>query len=154
MKILFVCLGNICRSPMAEAVMKHLVDKNGSQSEVEVDSAGTSSYHIGSSPDHRTIKVCKSNGVKVEHRARQLVDEDFQRFDYILCMDDSNLSNVKQHASNVANSKAQIQLLGSYDPQGQKIIVDPYYGDMSDFEVNFQQCLRSCENFMKQVELI
>ncbi|KAJ3357126.1 hypothetical protein HDU83_008633 [Entophlyctis luteolus] len=140
--VLFVCLGNICRSPMAEAVFAHIVRENGlSPRFARIDSAGTSSMHVGDSPDTRSAATCRTHGVPVSHRGRQVSARDFRDFDYILCMDDSNLSNLKRIQP--AGSKAVVRLFGEYDAQGERIIEDPYYGGIDGFEHNFQQVSRA-----------
>src|SRR6188768_3287743 len=93
-KILFVCLGNICRSPLAEAIFKHKIKQKGWEQWVEADSCGTANYHIGDSPDPRTLANAKKNGVVIDHCGRQLSEEDLGDFDYILAMDNSNLNNI------------------------------------------------------------
>ena len=148
--VLFVCLGNICRSPIAEAVFGNLIKERQLGDEWFCDSAGTGGWHVGHQPDRRAQKVLKKNNVEFNHRARQLCEEDFQRFDYIFGMDNSNISDIKEMEPK--NSKAKIELLGKYDPQGQSIIEDPYYGGENGFEMNFQQCLRSCNAFLDQVD--
>eukprot|EP00123_Amoebidium_parasiticum_P015893 comp23195_c0_seq1/m.37644 comp23195_c0_seq1/g.37644 ORF comp23195_c0_seq1/g.37644 comp23195_c0_seq1/m.37644 type:complete len:157 (-) comp23195_c0_seq1:804-1274(-) len=147
--VLFVCLGNICRSPMAEAVFNHVAKQRGVADQWLVDSAGTSGWHIGSPPDSRSAAICKKHGVPVNHRGRAVVDEDFTRFQYLLCMDNSNLRDLKDMAP--ANSTAIIKKLGDYDPQGPSIIEDPYYGGREGFEVNYQQCVRCCNAFLDSV---
>ncbi|KAL1920566.1 uncharacterized protein VTP21DRAFT_943 [Calcarisporiella thermophila] len=146
--VLFVCLGNICRSPMAEAVFAHIVNSNGLAEQFEIDSAGTAGYHVGSTPDERSVATCVKHGVKVNHRARQVSKQDFDKFDYILCMDESNLRDLMDMRPK--NSKAKVHLFGSYDPQGKRIIQDPYYGGMSGFEVNFQQVSRCSLAFLEK----
>jgi low molecular weight phosphotyrosine protein phosphatase len=148
----FLILGNICRSPMAEIVMRKLVenDKNWI-----VDSAGTGSWHIGESPDSRTLKVCKQHykdGFYAEHKARQVCAEDFVKFDYILCMDEENLADLKAMEKKIKNKRAVVKLLGEYDPEGEKIVSDPYYGGDKGFEHNFQQVTRCCKAFIKSVQ--
>lgn len=153
--VLFVCLGmhlslnkgNICRSPMAEAVFSDIVKKHGLDSRIKrIDSAGTAGYHIGDFPDTRTIDVCKEHGVPIDHVGRQICNGDFEAFDWILVMDQvreihqlfkENLRNVERVKP--VNSKAKVQLFGDFDPEGDKIIKDPYYGGSSGFERNFQQ---------------
>ena len=93
-RLLFVCLGNICRSPSAENIMNHLLAQRGLQTKVSCDSAGTSSYHIGSSPDSRMTAAAKKRGISLVGRARQFTVEDFEQFDLILAMDDSNYRNI------------------------------------------------------------
>lgn len=159
--VLFVCLGNICRSPMAEIVMKALIQSRSSKSSSStqhiwtIDSAGTASYHEGDSPDSRTVSTCKKYYPwfdSSELRARQIKTSDFDNFDYILVMDESNLKNVNSIRKN-NRGKAQVKLLGFYDTEKQNSIVeDPYYGGMNGFEINFTQIKRSLEHFIKIVE--
>lgn len=92
----------------------------------------------------------KKHGIHMQHIARQITREDFATFDYILCMDESNLRDLNRKSNQVKNCRAKIELLGSYDPQKQLIIEDPYYGNDSDFEVVYQQCLRCCKAFLEK----
>ncbi|XP_012671182.2 low molecular weight phosphotyrosine protein phosphatase isoform X1 [Clupea harengus] len=147
--VLFVCLGNICRSPIGEAVFRKLATDEGVVSDWRIDSAATSTYEIGNPPDHRGQACMKRHGVPMRHVARQVTQDDFQTYDFILCMDDSNLSDLNKKASKVKNSKAKIELLGSYDPQTQLIIKDPYYGSEQDFETVYEQCVRCCTAFLE-----
>lgn len=157
--VLFVCLGNICRSPMAEAVFVHLTQKNEISHLFQVDSAGTCDYHVGCDPDKRSFQCCRNHGVVMKHKARQLCLEDFIRFQYILCMDHSNYADIQElrlqhHYSSGPNENrlAQVHLLGEFDPSASnKIIADPYYGGVDGFEYNFQQCIRSCLGFLSHL---
>ncbi|KJE92799.1 low molecular weight phosphotyrosine protein phosphatase [Capsaspora owczarzaki ATCC 30864] len=145
-------LGNICRSPMAEAVLAHLVAEAGLTETWRVDSAGTANYHVGDAPDHRTVQVCRSRNVAIKHTGRQLCKEDFELFDWILVMDDSNLSNtmnVKSRHYGQKKTRATVELLGNYDPTGKRLVDDPYYGGISDFEDVFAQCERSLRRFLE-----
>ncbi|XP_029903524.1 low molecular weight phosphotyrosine protein phosphatase isoform X1 [Myripristis murdjan] len=146
--VLFVCLGNICRSPIAEAVFRKLATDAGAVDKWRIDSAATSTYEIGNPPDHRGQACMKSHSVPMRHVARQVTKEDFMSYDYILCMDESNLSDLKRKANSVKNYRAKIELLGSYDPEKQLIIKDPYYGSEEDFEKVYEQCVRCCKAFL------
>ncbi|KAJ3203593.1 hypothetical protein HDU67_010103 [Dinochytrium kinnereticum] len=151
--VLFVCLGNICRSPMAEAVFRDVVKNAGLESQFDrIDSAGTAGYHVGDMPDSRTIKICRAKGVAIDHRGKQLKPDDFVNFDFILCMDDSNLSNADRIRPKSA--KAKLQLFGDYDPNGERIIEDPYYGGFDGFEHNFEQVKRASLGFLKEQGLM
>ncbi|KAJ3650544.1 hypothetical protein Zmor_016634 [Zophobas morio] len=148
---LFVCLGNICRSPIAEAVFLHLLKERGISHEWKVDSAGLGGWHSGNRPDSRARAVLAKYKIDYNNTARQIETEDFVEFDYIFGMDQNNIDGLKREAP--ANSKAKILLLGDYDPQGDKIIRDPYYDSGSEgFEKCYKQCLRSCTAFLDSLE--
>ncbi|KAL9656574.1 hypothetical protein ABK040_012157 [Willaertia magna] len=153
--ILFVCLGNICRSPMAEIVCRALVKEKNIEDRWSIDSAGTAGYHSGEKPDSRTISTCKKYYPALDIsdlRARQIQTSDFQNFDYIFVMDENNLSDVQQLNKRAKNKgKAKIALLGSYDPvEKNSIVEDPYYGGINGFEYNFTQIKRTLENFLEK----
>ncbi|XP_028138184.1 low molecular weight phosphotyrosine protein phosphatase 1 [Diabrotica virgifera virgifera] len=148
-KVLFICLGNICRSPIAEAVFQHLVNEKGVAKDWIVDSAAIGSWHIGKQPDSRARQTLKNHGVQYNGRARQIQKNDFNEFDYIFGMDEDNMSDLESRAPK--GSKAKRLLLGEFDPQGERIIRDPYYDDGSEgFEKCYQQCLRACGAFLEQ----
>jgi protein-tyrosine phosphatase len=147
MKLVFVCLGNICRSPLAEGVFKKLVEEKGLQEVIICDSAGTASYYIGELADPRTRKNARSHGIDLTHCARAFRSDDFHDFDYIIPMDGSNM----QHINRVkpAAYKAKIVLLRDFDPEGKGLSVpDPYYGTEKDFEEVYQIVYRSCKHFL------
>jgi protein-tyrosine phosphatase len=132
--VLFVCLGNICRSPTAEGVFRQLLAREAPELRVEVDSAGTAGYHIGEPPDLRSQRAAMRRGIDLGGlRARQVTPADFTRFDLILAMDRGNL--VELEAMRPQNSCAEVQLFLQYAPDlGRLEVPDPYYRDASGFE--------------------
>ncbi|XP_061560952.1 low molecular weight phosphotyrosine protein phosphatase isoform X1 [Phycodurus eques] len=147
--VLFVCLGNICRSPIAEAVFRKMATDAGVVDKWLIDSGATSDWNIGCAPDARGLACLKDRGIETAHRARQVTNDDFMNFEFILCMDESNMSDLKRKGNAVKNQRAKIELLGTYDPQKQLIIKDPYYGSDEDFEKVYEQCQRCCEAFLE-----
>lgn len=148
--VLFVCLGNICRSPIAEAVFRQQLKESGQLESWNVDSAGTGDYHIGSEPDPRTLKTLKRHNITdYEHYARQITPKDFEDFDFILVMDDENLDDV----CSMVNGSDKVKLLGSYDDTATSDQVqDPYYGRGDEgFDRVFKQCWQCCSEFLKSV---
>ena len=131
-----VCMGNICRSPMAEGILRREIGKAGLQDKITIDSAGTHSYHIGSPPDARAQSAIGRRGVDISNlRGRQVADADFEAFDYILAMDNDNLDILKGNAPPHAQKK--VRLLLSYSSKfPNREVPDPYYGGASGFEEN------------------
>ncbi len=144
-RILFVCLGNICRSPLAEAVFRHKVRERGVENRFEIDSAGTSAYHLGCPPDSRSARVARGRGIEMTGTARQLTAQDLRRFDYVIAMDTENLAEVERLRSRVGGS-ARVHRLREWDPQPDGLDVpDPYYGGARGFEDVHDIVDRSCE---------
>lgn len=142
-KILFVCLGNICRSPVAEGILLHLNHKY--ELGLEIDSAGTASYHIGKPPDRRTITNARKNGIDLSTlRARQLSREDLARFESIYVMDRENLSEVLLLADPEQQKKVRL-LMDLLYPGENVEVPDPYYGNDQDFETVFQMIFQACQ---------
>lgn len=151
-KILFVCLGNICRSPLAEAIFKHKIRERGLENQVEVNSCGTANYHVGHTPDPRTIKNALKNGVVIDHLGRQLCDQDLEEYDFIVAMDKRNQANIlKLRTANDHSHK--IRLMRSYDlnPAGEEV-PDPYYSDEAEFQNVFDILSHSVDSFIQFLE--
>ena len=152
-RILFVCLGNICRSPLAEGVFRHLVQERGLGDRWEVDSAGTGAWHAGELPDPRSRDVARRGiGIVLDSRARQVTATDFHDFDYVVAMDRQNLRDLerlrKRHGGD-----AEIFLLRDHDPEpGDGEVPDPYYGGPQGFETVLAMVLRSCEALLDDLE--
>lgn len=149
--LLFVCLGNICRSPTAEAVMRHLVAQAGLQDRVRVDSAGTGDWHVGHPPDRRSQEVGRARGIPLSGRARQVTRADFSRFDYLLALDAQNRADLLRLAPDAA-ARRRVHLLRDFEPGGAGLDVpDPYYGGRDGFEEVFDICLRACTGLLEHV---
>jgi protein-tyrosine phosphatase len=134
MRILFVCMGNICRSPTAEGVFRHALAKRTNEFSIEVDSAGTHDYHVGSPPDRRAIAAAARRGIDLSTlRARSIEDHDFERFDLILAMDRENFALLRSRAPREYHSR--IRLIMDYAPDSHaREVPDPYYGGAKGFE--------------------
>lgn len=148
-RISFVCLGNICRSPTAEAVMRHLVREAGLQDCVVIDSAGTGDWHVGEPRDRRSSAVGRRRGIPLAGRARQFVPADFERFDYVLAMDGQNLDNLRRLAPDAA-ARAKVRLLRSFDPRSPQgaDVPDPYFGGDRGFDEVFDICEAACRGLL------
>ncbi|RWS01427.1 low molecular weight phosphotyrosine protein phosphatase-like protein [Dinothrombium tinctorium] len=147
--VLFVDLGNICRSPMAEAVFNHIIKQRAIADKWFADSCGTGDFHLGKEPDARVIKVLKAHGIEIpSHKARLICDEDYTKFEWILAMDQFNMSQVEELAS--ANSTAKIALLGSFLNEGGNVSFDDPYYDKTDegFENIYNKCSKCIQNFL------
>ena len=140
--ILFVCLGNICRSPQAEGVFRHLVEQAGRTADFRIDSAGTGDWHLGELPDPRTRACSASHGVALTHRSRQLRPSDFVEFDHLLVMDRQNLRDVLAQAPDEA-ARAKVRLFREHDPEGPGEVPDPYTGGPEGFEGVYRMCERT-----------
>ncbi len=150
MKVLFVCLGNICRSPTAEGVFRHYVEQAGLSEQITIDSAGTADWHIGKTPDPRTIKAAAQRGYDLSVlRARQAVADDFYKFDLILAMDDSNLENLQ--AIQPADGKAELALYLPRFGLKQREVPDPYYGGEDGFELVLDMLEQASEKLLAEV---
>jgi protein-tyrosine phosphatase len=147
-KVLFVCLGNICRSPVAEGVFKDLIQKHNLEDKISCDSAGTKGWHTGQSPDHRAVKNALDNGIVLTHKGREIKPEDLDIFDHIVVMDESNFKDVYElyyKTKGTTPPAEKLFLLRDYDPKvkGVRDVPDPYYGSALDFEEVFHIVQRS-----------
>jgi protein-tyrosine phosphatase len=151
MKILMVCLGNICRSPMAEGILRHRAQEAGL--DLSTDSAGTSGYHIGEAPDHRATRALQGHGIDISDlRARQFTSSDFQRFDLIFAMDTSNLDDMLELASTDALA-AKAKLVMDLVPENAlRSVPDPYYGGHEGFEQVYHMLDEACIALVQQLQ--
>ncbi|MFO7178680.1 MAG: low molecular weight protein-tyrosine-phosphatase [Pseudomonadota bacterium] len=149
--VCFVCLGNICRSPTAEGVFRHIVRRAGLEHAFFIDSAGTAAYHAGEPPDVRASAAAKRRGIELSGRARRFEDVDFERFDYVLAMDLENLRSLQRRAPKRA--RCRIALLRSFDPSAEPnaAVPDPYYGGDEGFEHVLDLCLSACEGLLAHI---
>ena len=140
-KILMVCLGNICRSPLAQGILESKLPLD----KFYVDSAGTASYHIGSQPDRRSITVAKLHQIDISHQAaRQFTVDDFEKFDIIYAMDQSNYSDILSLAIQDEHKNKVRQIMDENPLSDVKYVPDPYYGDLVDFEAVFKLLDETC----------
>ncbi|WP_421876241.1 low molecular weight protein-tyrosine-phosphatase [Marinoscillum sp.] len=148
-KIIFVCLGNICRSPLAEAICQHKIKKKGLEGQISCDSAGTANYHIGEEPDSRSIEVAVKHNIPIDHKGRQFHHTDGTNYQYILAMDESNYRNIIHE---LGYKHDGLYLMRNFDSQGRGMEVpDPYYGGKDGFEDVYQILDRSIEEFLEFV---
>ncbi len=150
-KVLFVCLGNICRSAMAEGLLKHKVKERGLN--IQVDSAGTSSYHIGEAPDERMQAKAQEYGIDISNqKARQFTASDFSEFDYIFAMDESNKNNILNLAF-TEEDKSKVKMFLNYSyPNRNMSVPDPYYGRDQGFEDVYQLLNDACDRFLETLD--
>jgi len=145
-KILFVCLGNICRSPMAEAIFNYKVKEMGLASRLISDSAGTAGYHIGESPDPRTIETVTKNGISIKHLGQQFNQNHGTTYDYIIAMDTSNKRNILDELN--GSNEHKVYLMRDFDPIEKGDVPDPYYGGKSGFSHVFEILSRSIDELI------
>ncbi len=151
-KVLFVCLGNICRSPTAEGVFRHLAQEAGLEEQFVIDSAGTSHWHIGEAPDMRTMEEAALRGIDIsKQRSRQVQAKDFTAFDHILGMDPSNVEDMLQICPK--NQRHKVQLFTKFAPElGVKGVPDPYYGGPKGFSRVFDIVEAASRGFLESLK--
>lgn len=152
-KLLFVCLGNICRSPTGEGVMRHLVDEAGLKHRFEIDSAGTGSWHLGESPDRRSVAHAAARGITIGGHARQVSSADFDHYDYILAADAYNLRDLQAIAP-TDELEAKVHMLREFDPMSTPDdldVPDPYYGGPNGFDEVIDLVEAACRGLLDEV---
>ncbi|WP_029909104.1 low molecular weight protein-tyrosine-phosphatase [Caulobacter sp. UNC358MFTsu5.1] len=148
--VLFVCLGNICRSPLAEAAFRREVERRGL--EVEIDSAGTGSWHVGHPPDRRAQATALRNGVDIAHyRGRQVKPEDFRRFTHVVALDRDNLADLKRIRPSDATAELLL-LLDAVEGRQGKSVADPYYGEDKDFDTTWADVVAGAKGLADLIE--
>jgi protein-tyrosine phosphatase len=154
-KVLFVCLGNICRSPLAKAVFEYHVEKAGGNRTILIDSCGTSGFHIGEDADERAVQIANHYKVPMSHRARQLKISDLKDFDYIVAMDRQNAANIRKLARENNIQEIGLYLMREFDPEsGQTMDVpDPYYGGIEGFHEVYRILDRASKEFLQFIQI-
>lgn len=151
-KVILVCMGNICRSPLAKVILCDTLTKRNLIDNFIIDSAGTISYHVGEDADCRSIAIAAKHGLKMQHKARQLTKADIEFYDFIMVMDSKNYYDVLDIAMDSSN---KIYYLRKFNPESNVAdlsIPDPYYGDEQDFELVYQLCQNSINGFIQFLE--
>ncbi len=160
-RVCFVCLGNICRSPAAEAVLRRLVDEAGLTEVVEVDSAGTSRYHLGDRPDSRTVAEAARRGIPIEHRARQFTRDELSEWDLVIAMDAQNLRDLRALVSD-DDGLGRVRLLREFDPPANPTsetsaghdVPDPYYGEDDGFCAMYDLIEPACRGLLEYLQTL
>ena len=149
-KVLMVCLGNICRSPTAHGVFQQRIDNSNLQHKIKVDSAGTGDWHVGAGPDHRAADAAKKRGYSLDSlKARQVNANDFQEFDYILAMDYENLRDLQAKCPDVCEDKLDLFL--AYSDRQDKVVPDPYYSGQHGFELVLDMIEEASDKLLAQI---
>ncbi len=150
-RILFVCMGNVCRSPLARGALERLLEQTGLLAHVELDTAGTHTFHEGRSADPRAVAAAARRGVDLSrHRARRFREEDYERFDYILALDRQNLAFLEERAP--AEHRHKVRLLMSFCPElGHEEVPDPYYGGPQGFDLTVDLVEAAAEGLLRHL---
>jgi len=148
--VCFVCLGNICRSPLAHGVFENLLKNQGLEDIIQVSSAGTGHWHVGNPPDRRMQATAEKHGISMDTLAEQFLPSDFKRFDLVLAMDESNMAVLESYSAK-HKADGKLRLFRSFDPEsnGDLDVPDPYYGGDNGFELVYQMVHRTCPEILK-----
>lgn len=151
-KIMFVCMGNICRSPLAHGVFQKMVTIHGLSDHFEIESSGTTGYHMGELPDHRMSQTALSHGYDLKHRARRFMPHDLEDYDLVLAMDKENLRDIMAQASD-DEQRRKVKLFRDFDPLGYENseVPDPYYGGPEGFDNVFKIVERTSKSLMEKL---
>jgi len=150
-RVLFVCLGNICRSPLAEAVFRHQVEARGWADRFDIDSAGTSGWHRGAPPDARSAETARRRGIELTGGSRKVAASDLRRFHYVIAMDEENLDALRELQAS-AGGTAQVRRLREFEPRAASLDVpDPYYGGPGGFEEVHDIVERGCAGLLAHI---
>ena len=152
-EVSFVCLGNICRSPLAQGVFQDLVNREKLEHKITISSAGTSSWHIGDPPDQRMCQTAQSKGIQLKSRAQQFQRKDFDQFNLVLAMDQSNFAKLEKMAPDTLPEN-KLMLFRSFDPENKDglNVPDPYYGGAKGFEAVYQMVERTCPPLLDYIK--
>ena len=154
MRLLFVCMGNICRSPTAEGVMRHLLREQGLEDEIQIDSAGTGGWHVGAPPDERATEAARRRGIALDGAARQVRPSDFEDYDLLLAADRENVRHLRAIAPD-DEARAKVRLLREFDPDSRGApdldVPDPYYGGPGGFEEVLDLVEAACRGLLAEV---
>ncbi|MNE19082.1 Low molecular weight protein-tyrosine-phosphatase YfkJ [compost metagenome] len=149
--ILFVCMGNICRSPLAEGIFTHVAETAQKPHRFHVDSAGTGDWHAGNQPDPRSVEIAAQHGIDISgQRARQVKKDDFERFDLILCMDEDNLSRIM--GSCPPGLRHKVHLFSQYASGTRTNVPDPYYGGKDGFLIVYNMLFAGCRSLLEKID--
>ena len=151
-RVLFVCLGNICRSPSGEGIFKHLVKEKGLENKYFIDSAGTGGWHIGDLPDRRMRSHGERRGYRFDSRARKFTVDDFDRFDYILAMDDNNYYDILELSPDIESGRKVHRMADFLQHLTHDHIPDPYYSGAEGFELVLDLLEDACDGLLKEIE--
>lgn len=154
-RVMFVCLGNICRSPVGEAVFRYLIKERGLDDKYSCDSSGTSAFHAGAEPDPRMGMTAEKHGIPMDHSAQQFTKSHYEDFDLIIAMDQSNYQNIIKVSQN-HKLRPKVHMLREFDPQAsskEADVPDPYYkGGLEAFEEVYEMVRRSCDKLIDELE--